>query len=217
MYKVAVFVSSLAWTGHTRRSKVIGDTPLRSDQVLEEPSSLEALSKYLLAVQPAPLGMRAVGRTRMQRSIPRVASLPKHKVSHPRTRVLDMVEEEKKEEEKPSDNLMQKVKDAGIAGIISYTFWEWAFWGISIPVCIYGYFAATGHFPDFSNQEDIAKLSAEAFAFVNLARFAIPLRVGLALGTTPWVKENIVDKFGWGKKKEDNDAPVAEEAKTTQA
>jgi len=40
------------------------------------------------------------------------------------------------------------------------------------------------------------KLGAEAFAFVNVARFAVPLRIGLALGTTPWVQANIVDKFG---------------------
>ena len=43
--------------------------------------------------------------------------------------------------------------------------------------------------------QDLAKLGAEAFAFVNVARFAVPLRIGLALGTTPWVQSNIVDKF----------------------
>jgi len=37
------------------------------------------------------------------------------------------------------DNMMQQVKDAGVAGIISYVFWEWAFWGVSVPVCIFGY------------------------------------------------------------------------------
>ena len=84
---------------------------------------------------------------------------------------------------------------AQVAGIISYVFWEWAFWGVSIPVCIFGYTQVTGHFPDFSNQDDLKQLGAEAFAFVNVARFAVPLRVGLALGTTPWVQENIVDKF----------------------
>ena len=68
------------------------------------------------------------------------------------------------------------------------------------PLCRAGYQAATGHWPDFSNQDDIAKLGAEAFAFVNVARFAIPLRIGLALGTTPWVQANIVDKF---QKKDD--------------
>ena len=103
------------------------------------------------------------------------------------------------EELSESKKLLQQVKDAGIAGIISYIFWEWAFWGVSIPVCIAGYYQVTGHWPDFQNQDDLAKLGAEAFAFVNVARFAVPLRIGLALGTTPWVKENIVDKFSKDK------------------
>ena len=102
------------------------------------------------------------------------------------------------EEQDESKKLLQQIKDAGSAGIISYVFWEWAFWGVSIPVCIAGYQAATGHWPDFSNQEDLSKLGAEAFAFVNVARFAVPLRIGLALGTTPWVQANIVDKFKGG-------------------
>jgi len=101
----------------------------------------------------------------------------------------------KEDDPEDSKNMMQKVKDAGVAGIISYIFWEWAFWGVSVPVAIFGFNAATGHFPDFSNQDDLGKLGAEAFAFVNVARFAVPLRIGLALGTTPWVQSNIVDKF----------------------
>ena len=50
---------------------------------------------------------------------------------------LMAVKEEEKGEEK--ENMMQQVKDAGVAGIISYIFWEWAFWGVSVPVCIFGY------------------------------------------------------------------------------
>ena len=92
-------------------------------------------------------------------------------------------------------SLMQQIKDAGIAGLVSYIFWEWAFWGVSIPVCLGAYYAATGHVPDLSNQDDLAKLGAEAFAFVNVARFAVPLRIGLALTTTPWVQANVVDKL----------------------
>lgn len=64
-----------------------------------------------------------------------------------------------------------------------------------------GYYEVVGHMPDFSNQEDLAKLGGEAFAFVNFARFAVPLRIGLALSTTPWINENLVEKF---KKKEDD-------------
>merc|ERR1719298_138024 len=110
----------------------------------------------------------------------------------PATPVMVEAKEEKGEEK---ENMMQQVKDAGVAGIISYIFWEWAFWGVSIPVCIFGYREVTGHWPDYSNQDDLAKLGAEAFAFVNVARFAVPLRIGLALSTTPWVQANIVDKF----------------------
>ena len=107
---------------------------------------------------------------------------------------------ESKEEE---EDLMQKVKDSGLAGVISYAAWELAFWLFSIPVALFGYKELAGHWPDFSDKEDMAKLGAEAFAFVNFARFAVPLRLGLALSTTEWVKENIVDIYF--PKKEDED------------
>lgn len=78
---------------------------------------------------------------------------------------------------------------------ISYALWELGFWGVSIPVCVAGYREVTGHWPDFSNKEDLEKLGAEAFAFVNFARLAVPLRIGLALSTTSWIDENVVQKF----------------------
>lgn len=78
---------------------------------------------------------------------------------------------------------------------ISYALWELGFWGVSIPICVVGYYQLTGHWPDFANKEDMEKVGAEAFAFVNFARLAVPLRIGLALSTTPWIDENIVQKF----------------------
>jgi hypothetical protein len=45
-------------------------------------------------------------------------------------------------------------------------------------------------------------LGGEAFAFVNFARFAVPLRIGLALSTTGWIQTNVVDKF-FNKDEED--------------
>jgi len=101
------------------------------------------------------------------------------------------------EEEELSETkkLLKQVKEAGTAGVVSYALWELAFWTISVPVCVFGYREVTGHWPDFSDQEDLQKLGAEAFAFVNFARFAVPLRIGLALSTVPWIQENIIDKF----------------------
>lgn len=80
----------------------------------------------------------------------------------------------------------------------------------AVPVCVFGYRELTGHWPDFTNQEDLEKVGAEAFAFVNFARFAVPLRIGLALSTTPWIQENIVDKY---MKKDDGkqEEPVDED------
>jgi hypothetical protein len=103
--------------------------------------------------------------------------------------------EEKEEELSETKKLLAQVKEAGLAGVISYALWEMGFWALSVPVCAVGYYEVTGHWPDLSNSDDQAKLAAEAFAFVNFARFAVPLRIGLALSTTPWIKENIVDRF----------------------
>jgi uncharacterized protein YggE len=43
-----------------------------------------------------------------------------------------------------TDKLMQKVKESGTAGIVSYALWELAFWAVSVPVCIFGYYEITG-------------------------------------------------------------------------
>jgi hypothetical protein len=113
---------------------------------------------------------------------------------------------EEKEEKSETQKLMQKVKDSGLAGVISYAVWELAFWTLSVPVCILGYQKVTGHWPDLRNGEDLEKLGAEAFAFVNFARFAVPLRIGLALSTTPWIQTNVVDRFNIDNKKKNEDS-----------
>merc|ERR1712194_652504 len=95
-----------------------------------------------------------------------------------------------------TQKLMKQVKEAGTAGVISDALWELGFWALSVPVCALGYYQYTGHWPDLTNPEDQKQLGAEAFAFVNVARFAVPLRIGLALGTTPWIDENLVKRFG---------------------
>eukprot|EP00320_Phaeocystis_rex_P009428 CAMPEP_0119057678 /NCGR_PEP_ID=MMETSP1178-20130426/2088_1 /TAXON_ID=33656 /ORGANISM="unid sp, Strain CCMP2000" /LENGTH=223 /DNA_ID=CAMNT_0007038533 /DNA_START=13 /DNA_END=684 /DNA_ORIENTATION=- len=93
------------------------------------------------------------------------------------------------------EDLMEQIKCAGRAGIISYILWEWAFWIGAGGLACFAYFQAAGGWPDLSNPDDQAKVGASAFALVNVARFAVPLRIGLALGTTPWVDDNIVQPF----------------------
>ena len=102
------------------------------------------------------------------------------------------------------EDLMEQIKCAGRAGIISYILWEWAFWIGAGGIAALTYYQATGGWPDLSNPDDQAKVGASAFALVNVARFAVPLRIGLALGTTPWVDENLVQPF-LGEENEDSD------------
>jgi hypothetical protein len=108
-----------------------------------------------------------------------------------KTESADEATDDKSEE----SQLLKQIKEAGTAGVISYAVWELGFWFVSIPVVALGYYNVVGHWPDINNGEDVAKLSAEAFAFVNFARFAVPLRIGLALSTTPWIQKNVVDKY----------------------
>jgi hypothetical protein len=64
-----------------------------------------------------------------------------------------------------------------------------------VPIVSIGYKQTTGHFPDFTDKSDLAILGAEVVAFANVARFALPLRIGLAITTIPWVQNNVVDRF----------------------
>ena len=103
------------------------------------------------------------------------------------------------------EDLMEQIKCAGRAGIISYILWEWAFWLGGGGLACFTYYKATGAWPDLSNPDEQAQIGASVFAFVNVARFAVPLRIGLALGTTPWVDDNIVKPFLGGDDDEDGD------------
>lgn len=104
--------------------------------------------------------------------------------------------EKEKEELSETQKLLQQVKDAGTAGVISYALWELAFWFVSVPVVLLGYQQVTGHWPDLSDGDDIAKLSAEAFAFVNFARLAVPLRIGTWWISGDSTKLTRDDRFG---------------------
>lgn len=92
-------------------------------------------------------------------------------------------------------NVVQRIKDSGIAGIISFAIVQLAFWALSFPLVIFAFYRVTGHFPDFGDSEDIAKLGAESFTFVNIARLAAPFRIGFALSLVPWIQSNVIDPF----------------------
>jgi hypothetical protein len=96
-------------------------------------------------------------------------------------------------QEDTKSNLMQKIKDSGIAGIVSFGVVQLAFWALSFPLVILAFCRVTGHFPDFGDSEDMAKLGAESFTFVNIARLAAPFRIGFALSLSPWIQANLID------------------------
>ena len=53
-------------------------------------------------------------------------------------------EKDKDDKSEEEENLMQQIKDSGVAGVISYAAWELAFWTVSVPVCVLGYKEVTG-------------------------------------------------------------------------
>ena len=92
-----------------------------------------------------------------------------------------------------SEQLLQKIKEMGPAGIISYGVVQIAFQGLSFVICLGLFYKTTGHWPDFSDPEDAAAFGGGAFAFVNVARLAVPLRMALAFGGASWIQKNILD------------------------
>mmetsp|Transcript_49678 Transcript_49678/g.124043 ORF Transcript_49678/g.124043 Transcript_49678/m.124043 type:complete len:210 (+) Transcript_49678:46-675(+) len=108
---------------------------------------------------------------------------------------------EKKEEK---ENMMTKVKAAGVAGLISYALWEFVFWAVSAPAAVIIYHQTTGEWPSFDNPESTAKVSAVIFGFLNFARALVPVRIGLTLASAPFVDKYICKPFniGGGKKEE---------------
>ena len=92
-------------------------------------------------------------------------------------------------------NLVKQVKDAGKAGAISYALWEALFWGVSIPLGLLAYATVEGRWLDLTDSRDLETFGFACFCYANIARFALPLRIGIALSTAPWVQENILDKF----------------------
>jgi len=93
----------------------------------------------------------------------------------------------------------QQIKKFGAAGTLAYILTELAFWVVAFPVAFTTYYQTFGHWPDFINvPDDRTAVLGFIFAGANIARLAVPLRLGAAFALVPWVEENVVKKFGIG-------------------
>jgi ribose 5-phosphate isomerase A len=88
---------------------------------------------------------------------------------------------------------MAGLKRFGVAGTLSYVATEVAFWAIALPGAAFAYHASTGEW--LSWETDRAQLAALAATFVTGVRFAVPLRMGVALACVPLVQK-LLDSAG---------------------
>ena len=90
---------------------------------------------------------------------------------------------------------MEDVKKFGVAGTVSYVITELAFWAVAIPAASFVFYQTNdAHWPDFADNADRAKVLATVFAASNIARAALPLRLGAALAISPWVDRTFFSK-----------------------
>ncbi|CEM26925.1 unnamed protein product [Vitrella brassicaformis CCMP3155] len=89
------------------------------------------------------------------------------------------------------EKLTEKIKEAGVAGVISYGATEVAFWLTSLPLAIAAFLATFGAIPDMANGEDAAKVAVYSAGFLSIARALVPLRIAAALALTPLVGKYI--------------------------
>ncbi|KAM3570627.1 hypothetical protein VYU27_007321 [Nannochloropsis oceanica] len=88
--------------------------------------------------------------------------------------------------------LREKLKDFGLAGVVSYIASEVLFWFISLPVGIFAFHQSTGEWLDLSTSEGQGKVAAFSAGFLTFARVALPLRAAVALALTPALDKYVV-------------------------
>ena len=104
------------------------------------------------------------------------------------------------------------IKKFGVAGTLAYILTELAFWVVAFPLAATTYYQTFDHWPDVLNvADDRNAVLGFIFAGANIARLAVPLRLGAAFALVPWVDENIVKKFGVGAGNDDDDDDDAEQ------
>ena len=99
---------------------------------------------------------------------------------------------------------MEKVKAAGVSGIISYVGTEVVFWAFSLPLVISAYHSSTGEWLSISNTLDRGRIFALSATFVTAIRLAVPLRLGVAVALTPWVEDNVTKRYLLSSDDDDN-------------
>ncbi|GMH66920.1 hypothetical protein TrRE_jg460, partial [Triparma retinervis] len=89
------------------------------------------------------------------------------------------------------------VKKYGVAGTVAYVITEVMFWALAFPAAGAALYGATGHWPDAINDAgDRAKVMGFVFAGANIARLAVPVRLGAAMALAPWVDKNLINRGG---------------------
>jgi hypothetical protein len=104
------------------------------------------------------------------------------------------------EESEGGMKTMDRIKSAGVSGIIAYVATELGFWAV-YPALILLYNSGA-HAADVGSTAEViadpnaaAKFVGFSAAFITVARFAVPLRVGMAFALIPFVEKNITKRF----------------------
>lgn len=95
---------------------------------------------------------------------------------------------------------MQIIRDAGLAGAISYFCVETSFFAVALPSGYFAYHASTGIWLDamqlVTGGEGRADVLALLVAYVFLLKTLFPFRLGATLLLTPRVKAMLNDRLG---------------------
>ena len=125
------------------------------------------------------------------RSPPALCSSPPPPEGGPLPQTFDEWRQWTSEAREDPNRVLQLVKDAGVAGAISYTVVELTFFSIALPLGYVGWHASTGEWlqPLLLIQEDgyegKARLLGLLLSYIVLLKTLFPLRLGSTLLLTP--------------------------------
>lgn len=95
----------------------------------------------------------------------------------------------------PAPTLQDKIKSTGISGTIAYILTELAFWAATAPMILSSYHGDTNEWLNIADPNDQAKFLVLSTGFVTAIRFAVPLRLAIAISLTPFVEKHITKKI----------------------